>query len=248
MIEKPADLGYARVMEQFTILLIEDDSAVAKGIIIGLQDEGFAVIHAPSAEDGSVQLKTGRPHLIILDIRLPGENGFDFCRRIRSEGWKTPIIMLTARDEEIDKVLGLEVGADDYMVKPFSLRELSSRIRAQLRRVYGSLSAAAESSEIRFFNILIDTERLKVFKEDQEVLLTHLEYKLLLYLSEHEDIPLSREQILEAVWGFGEYYGENRTVDVHIRHLREKLEIDPSAPQMIHTVRGIGYKFNGEKR
>lgn len=233
-------------MKNYSVLLIEDDKAVAKGIIIGLEEEGFILLHADSAEKGDELLKREDPQIIILDIRLPGENGFDFCKRIRSEGFKIPVLMLTARDEEIDKILGLEIGADDYMIKPFSLRELISRLRAIIRRSYGDLSNKSSRGKVRFLDIELDTEKLKVYKKGEEVLLTHLEYKLLLYLSEHEDIPLSREQILESVWGLGEFYGDDRTVDVHIRHLREKIEDDDSQPQIIKTVRGIGYKFSGK--
>lgn len=230
-------------MEKETLLIIEDDDAVAKGLVFALREEGFNPLRAESAERADELMKEHTPKLIVLDIRLPGMNGFDYCRKLRSEGRNLPILMLTARDEETDKVLGLEIGADDYMIKPFSLRELVSRIRALLRRSYGELSRAEGSRVVRFGDVEIDTERLAVTKNGTAIELTPLEYKLLKLFIDNPKAPLSRERILESVWGSSTYYGDERTVDVHVRHLREKLEDDPSKPVRIKTVRNLGYVF-----
>ncbi|MFP4564165.1 MAG: response regulator transcription factor [Spirochaetia bacterium] len=230
-------------MEKETLLIIEDDDAVAKGLVFALREEGFTPLRAESAERADDLMKEHTPKLIVLDIRLPGMNGFDYCKKLRSEGRNLPILMLTARDEETDKVLGLEIGADDYMIKPFSLRELVSRIRALLRRSYGELSRTEGSRIVRFGDVEIDTERLAVTKNGTEIELTPLEFKLLKLFIDNPKVPLSRERILESVWGSSTYYGDERTVDVHVRHLREKLENDPSKPVWIKTVRNLGYVF-----
>ena len=154
-----------------------------------------------------------------------------------------PILMLTARDEEVDKVLGLELGADDYVIKPFSLRELISRIRALLRRAYGDLAAATGVGRLAFGNVIVDLERLQVYRQEQLVDLTPTEFRLLRYLVAHPGRPFSREALIEAVWGYDSDIGSDRTVDVHMRHLRAKLEPDPAEPRWLVTVRGFGYKF-----
>jgi DNA-binding response OmpR family regulator len=154
-----------------------------------------------------------------------------------------PIMMLTARDEELDKVLGLELGADDYVVKPYSLRELVSRIRALLRRAYGELAAPSSGEKIRYDSIEIDLDQLEVRKDGKSIFLTPTEFRLLRYLVNHPNVPINRSDLIEAIWGYDSDIGSNRTVDVHIRHLREKLEADPANPRWIVTVRGFGYKF-----
>jgi DNA-binding response OmpR family regulator len=183
------------------------------------------------------------PSLIVLDLRLPDITGLDVCRRLRQAGKRQPILMLTARDEEMDKVLGLEMGADDYVVKPYSLRELVSRIRALLRRSYGELSPVSTPSIIRFGTITVDFDRLLVTRAEQVVELTPIELRLLRVLVMRPRRPCSREQLIEAVWGYTDDIGSDRTVDVHIRHLRQKLEDDPAQPRWLVTVRGAGYKF-----
>jgi DNA-binding response OmpR family regulator len=183
------------------------------------------------------------PHLILLDIWLPDISGFDVCRQLRAEGMRVPILMLTARDEEVDRVLGLELGADDYVVKPFSLRELISRIRALLRRAYGELAAASEGEQVLFGEVQVDLERLLVYRRGRQIDLTPTEFRLLRYLVMHPNRPLSREALVEAVWGYDSSVGSLRTVDVHVRHLRKKLEEDPANPRWLLTVRGVGYKF-----
>lgn len=225
------------------ILIVEDERAVARGLEYGLTSEGFTVLWADTGQQGLELARSQNPHLILLDIRLPDVSGFDVCRQLRAEGKRLPILMLTARDEEVDKVLGLELGADDYVVKPFSLRELISRIRALLRRAYGDLAAVSEGGRLIFGEVEVDLERLQVYRQGQLVNLTPTEFRLLRYLVAHPDRPFSRGALIEAVWGYDREVGNERTVDAHMRHLREKLEDDPSNPRWFVTVRGIGYKF-----
>jgi two-component system alkaline phosphatase synthesis response regulator PhoP len=225
------------------ILIVEDERAVARGLEYGLEREGFTVLWAETGQQALDLARIQSPHLILLDLRLPDISGFDVCRQLRGEGKRMPILMLTARDEELDKVLGLELGADDYVVKPYSLRELISRIRALLRRAYGELAAASDGERLIFGDVEVDLERLQVYHRGQSVDLTPTEFRLLRYLLAHPDRPLSRDTLIEAVWGYDSTVGSDRTVDVHIRHLREKLEDDPSNPRWLVTVRGIGYKF-----
>ena len=227
------------------ILIVEDEHAVARGLEYGLDKEGFAVLVAENGKKALDLAHTQNPHLILLDIRLPDISGFDICRQLRAEGGRMPILMLTARDEAIDKVLGLELGADDYVVKPYDLRELIARIRALLRRAYGELSQAAQGERILFGNIEINLEKLSVSRAGKPIFLTPTEFRLLRYLAENSRRPVSRAALIEAVWGYASDVGSDRTVDVHIRHLREKLEDDPANPQWIATVRGVGYKFEG---
>jgi DNA-binding response OmpR family regulator len=225
------------------ILIVEDERAVARGLEYGLQSEGFVVLLAETGRQALHLARGADPHLILLDLRLPDISGFDVCRQLRAEGKRMPILMLTARDEEVDKVLGLELGADDYVVKPYSLRELVSRIRALLRRAYGDLAAAVEGGRIIFGEVELDLERLLVYRLGRLVYLTPTEFRLLRYLITHPDRPFSREDLIEAVWGYDSSVGSLRTVDVHVRHLRAKLEVDPALPRWLVTVRGVGYKF-----
>ena len=227
-----------------TILLIEDDEAVAKGLQYGLEDEGFTVIHEKLGLEGLAKLQKSSVHILLLDIRLPDISGFDLCKKIREKAYKLPILMLTARDEEVDKILGLELGADDYIIKPFSFRELVSRIRAHLRRSYGNLSDTAKTNVYAFDSIKFDLENMKLYKLDSEIQLTPIELKILKALIQSANNVINREKLIELVWGYNDYFGDPRTVDVHIRHLREKLEDNPNEPKWIQTVRGFGYKFN----
>jgi DNA-binding response OmpR family regulator len=225
------------------ILIVEDEPAVARGLEYALTKEGFVVLQAETGQQALDLAHTRDPHLILLDIRLPDISGFDVCRQLRSEGARQPILMLTACDEEVDKVLGLELGADDYVVKPYSLRELTSRIRALLRRAYGELATASVGGRFRFGDVEIDLERLQVTRHGKRVDLTPTEFRLLRYLVSNPGRPLSREELIEAVWGYASDIGSDRTVDVHVRHLRQKLEEDPTDPRWLMTVRGVGYKF-----
>jgi DNA-binding response OmpR family regulator len=226
------------------LLLVEDDPAVARSLSAGLEREGYQVAWRESGEAGLSYARDRDPHLIILDVRLPDVSGLDVCRQIRQLGLRQPIIMLTARREELDKVLGLEMGADDYVTKPFSLRELLSRIRAQLRRAYGSLSAG-QADLLYAGDLLIDQGRAQVQRGNQTINLTPTEFRLLVFLARHPGQALSREQIITGVWGYAADLESERAVNVHIRRLREKIELDPSCPTLVLTVPGIGYRLVG---
>ena len=232
-------------MQRERILIVEDDRAVARGLEYALKAEGFEVIWAKSGTEALELTRREQPDLITLDLRLPDLNGYDVCRALRSQNHRQPILMLTAKDEELDKVLGLELGADDYMVKPYGLRELVSRIRAMLRRAYGDLAAPSENEIKRFDGLEIDLTRLEVRRNGDAIDLTPTEFRLLRYLSARQNVPVSRSSLVEAVWGYVSDVNSDRTVDVHIRHLRQKIELDPANPTRIVTVRGIGYKFQG---
>ena len=227
------------------ILVVEDERAVARGLEYGLSREGFAVLWAETGERAIELARSDDPHLVLLDVRLPGISGFDVCRQLRAEGRRQPVLMLTARDEEMDKVLGLELGADDYVVKPFALRELVARVRALLRRTYGDLAGAAAGAErVQFGDVEVDLERLRVSRGGRPVELTPTEFRLLRHLARQPGRPATREALMEAVWGYDTEVGSDRTVDVHVRHLREKLEDDPATPRWLLTVRGVGYKLD----
>src|SRR5512142_1571176 len=224
------------------LLIIEDDPAVARSLQDGLQRDGYTVAWKDCGEAGVRYALENAPHLILLDVRLPDGSGFDFCRRMRQLGLRQPIIMLTVQSEEVDKVLGLEMGADDYVTKPFGLRELLSRIRAQLRRAYGELSGA-QADLLLLGDLVIDQTSGKVQRGDQEILLTPIEFRLLVYLARHPGQALTRGQIFEDVWGALSDLESERTINVHIRRLREKIELDPSRPERILTVPGVGYRL-----
>ena len=232
-------------MQRERILIVEDDRAVARGLEYALKAEGFEVIWAKSGTEALELTRREQPDLITLDLRLPDLNGYDVCKALRSQNHRQPILMLTAKDEELDKVLGLELGADDYMVKPYGLRELVSRIRAMLRRAYGDLAAPSENEIKRFDGLEIDLTRLEVRRNGDAIDLTPTEFRLLRYLSARQNVPVSRSSLVDAVWGYVSDVNSDRTVDVHIRHLRQKIELDPANPTRIVTVRGIGYKFQG---
>jgi DNA-binding response OmpR family regulator len=230
--------------QRFRLLLIEDDPAVGQSLRTGLEREGFAVTWVQRGQEGVDYARDCHPHLVILDVRLPDGSGFDFCRQMRQSGLRVPIIMLTVRRGELDKVLGLEMGADDYVTKPFSLRELIARIRAQLRRAYGDL-AGADSDLLYAADLVIDRGRAQVWRGKRLLNLTPTEFRLLVYLARHAGQALSRAQILDGVWGYDADVLDERTVDVHIRRLRKKIELDPSRPSLILTVPGIGYRLVG---
>jgi DNA-binding response OmpR family regulator len=224
------------------LLLIEDDPAVARSLQTGLQRDGYTITWKDRGEEGVRFASENTPHLILLDVRLPDGSGYDFCRRMRQLGLRQPIIMLTVQSEEVDKVLGLEMGADDYVTKPFGLRELLSRIRAQLRRVYGEFSTST-SGVLLTGDLVIEQNSGKVHRDSQEIFLTPIEFRLLVYLARHVGQALTRGQIFEEVWGGSPDLDSERTINVHIRRLREKLELDPGRPQHILTVPGIGYRL-----
>ena len=224
------------------ILVVEDDRAVARGLRDGLEREGFQVTWRASGSEGVAFVRAQRPQLLVLDLRLPDGSGLDFCRQLRGQGERLPILVLTAQRDEIDKVLGLEMGADDYLTKPFGLRELIARIRALLRRAYGEL-ASASADRLYAGDLVIDRARAEVLRGAQRISLTPIEFRLLVTLARHAGQALTRAQILEAVWGHDASLEDERTVNVHIRRLREKVEIDASRPALIVTVPGVGYRL-----
>jgi two-component system response regulator VicR len=236
------------------ILVVDDERPIADILKFNLEKEGYEVVCAFDGE-AAVQLAFDEdPDLILLDLMLPIKDGMDVCREVRSR-LSTPIIMLTAKDTEIDKVLGLELGADDYVTKPFGTRELLARVKAHLRRqrkleaTRGSEDAAAQDAErqgLKLFNLFIDTDMYVVYKNGQPLDLTHREFELVHYLARNSGKVMTREHLLQAVWGF-EYFGDVRTVDVTIRRLREKIEDDPSRPDIIMTRRGLGYLMRNPK-
>jgi DNA-binding response OmpR family regulator len=232
------------------ILVVEDEIPLQETLLYNLEKQGYEI---EGASDGKTALEKARsfhPDLIILDVMLPVMDGFEVCRIIRQE-MNTPIIMLTARTDEIDRVVGLEVGADDYLSKPFSMRELLARVKALLRRVRLITetmnrveSEDTKKNKILSGNLRIDQNRHEVFLDDHILDLAPKEYDLLLYFINHKRYILTRDQILEKVWGW-EYSGDSRTVDVHVSWLREKIEKNPETPLRIITVRGSGYRFEG---
>lgn len=228
---------------QQSVLLVEDERAVARGLEYALRQEGYLVHWAQTGAVALDLARTQNPHLIVLDIRLPDSSGFDICRTLRAEGKVQPILMLTARDEEMDKVLGLELGADDYVVKPYGLRELLSRIRALLRRAYGDFAQSNSTQPLRHGPLTLDPQRMSASCHDTSLDLTPIEYRLLHHFLSHPEQSFTRTQLIEAVWGYSSEIEAERTVDVHIRHLRQKIEDDPGQPRWIVTVRGAGYKL-----
>jgi len=234
-----------------TILVVEDEPSLQETLAYNLQKQGYSI---ESAGDGRIALETARrlkPDLILLDIMLPSLSGVEVCKTLRRENFQAPIIMLTARDDEIDRVVGLEIGADDYVTKPFSMRELMARVKAQLRRTdairdeLDKLKTSAPSQDTLIFdNLIINRTRREVTLDSLPLALKPQEYELLLFFGEHKGQMLSREFILERVWGW-DYIGDSRTVDVHVRWLRQKVEKDAASPDRIVTVRGGGYRFEG---
>ena len=226
----------------YSILVIEDDPAVAEGLVEGIGGEGFDVHWEDTGGGGIAWAKEHSPHLIVLDVRLPDGSGFDFCRQMRLAGMRQPILMLTVQSDELDKVLGLEMGADDYLTKPYRMRELLARIRSLLRRTYGELSSA-EADVLYVADLVVDRSRATVTRDGIELNLTPTEYRLFVFLAQHPGQVFSRAQLLENVWGsHGEFY-DDKTVSVHVRRLREKIESEPSNPQLLLTVSGIGYRL-----
>jgi DNA-binding response OmpR family regulator len=229
-------------MVTYHILLIEDDPGIAGSLQTALVREGYSAHWKMDGESGVAYARDHNPHLIILDIRLPDGSGFDFCRQMRRLGVRQPVIMLTVQTDEADKVIGLEMGADDYVTKPFSLRELLSRVRAHLRRAYGEL-AIGDSDTLYAGDLVIDRRRGNVLRGSEIINVTPTELRLLTYLAQHPNQVLSREQILDAVWGYNNSPDTEQVVTVNIRRLRAKIELNPSDPELVLTVPGIGYKL-----
>jgi DNA-binding response OmpR family regulator len=225
-----------------TILLVDDEESVQRLLAYPLEREGFRVVQARDGEEALERFARHQIDLVVLDVMLPRLDGLDVCKRLRAES-NVPIIMLTARDDELDKVLGLELGADDYITKPFSIREFRSRVRALLRRAANPpRPGPGEDELIAVDGLMIDLGRRAVEVREEPVQLTYVEFELLRTMAAHPGRVYSRRMLLEALWG-GADYREPRTIDVHVRHLREKLELDPREPEYILTVRGVGYRF-----
>jgi len=225
------------------ILVVDDEEPILELLKFNLEKEGYQVFVAKDGQEALDRVEKEQPDLLVLDVMLPGMDGLEVCRilRLQPRFQQIPIIMLTAKGEEIDTVLGLELGADDYMTKPFSLRELLARIKARLRRLN---SPEEEAEQIIRGDLRIDVTGFRVHVRGEETLLTPKEFELLRVFATHPGKVYSRDELLDRIWGY-EYDGDTRTVDVHVRHLRLKVERDPSNPEYIETLRGIGYRFKG---
>ncbi len=224
------------------IMVVEDEPAVARGLQVALEREGHSVSIAPTGEDAVARFADLAPELVVLDVRLPGIDGFEVCRRLRHES-RVPILFLTARTDEVDKVVGLEIGADDYLVKPFSIRELASRIKALLRRAYGELADTQAGRVLRRGDLVIDLERRRVTRDGDRIALTTTEFDLLRHLASKPGRVYTRSQLLELVRDYEALDQDERTINVHVSHIREKIEPNPAQPRYIVTVRGVGYAF-----
>jgi DNA-binding response OmpR family regulator len=227
--------------ESSTILLVDDEQAVQQPLSFALERDGYRVVQARNGEEALEQFEREHVDLVVLDIMLPRLDGLEVCKRLRATS-SVPIIMLTARDDELDKVLGLELGADDYITKPFSIREFRSRVRAQLRRASAWRNEPDESETIRADGLVIDSAKRTVERDGEQIQLTSFEFELLRFLASHPGRVYTRQALLQAVVGDSDFR-EPRTIDVHVRHLREKLEADARSPEYIITVRGVGYRF-----
>jgi len=225
------------------ILIVEDERPMAEAIRYSLEKESYAADVATDGDEGLRMFESGGYELVILDIMLPGTDGLEICKKIRQAGG-TPVIILTAKDSEVDRVIGLELGADDYVTKPFSMRELMARVRAILRR---SMEAPQEASMLEGGDVAVDSDRHEVIVRGSVVDLPLIEYRLLEVFLKNKGKVLARERLVSTAWQ-GEFYGQPKTLDVHIRRLREKLEEDPAKPSRIITVRGVGYRFEPKFR
>jgi DNA-binding response OmpR family regulator len=224
-----------------TILLVDDEESVQKLLTYPLERDGYRVVQARDGDEALARFDADEIDLVVLDVMLPRLDGLEVCKRLRARS-AVPIVMLTARDDELDKVLGLELGADDYITKPFSIREFRSRVRALLRRAATPRYEPRDDESIEIDGLRIDSGRRAVEVDGKPVQLTYVEFELLRTLANRPGRVFSRQALLEALWGSAEYR-EPRTIDVHVRHLREKLELDPREPHYILTVRGVGYRF-----
>jgi DNA-binding response OmpR family regulator len=224
------------------VLVVEDDDSISMGLVLNLETEGYEVASAKDGEAGLTAIRNLRPDLVILDVMLPSKNGFEVLDTLRREGFLMPVIMLSAKSSEIDKVTGLELGAEDYVSKPFSLAELLARVRAALRRS-AILTASGESRFYQFGSVRVDLGAREVRKDEAVVDITQTEFDVLLCFLEARGKALSREEIFHRVWGEG-HHGTTRTVDNFLQQLRAKLEDDPQVPRYFQTVRGIGYRFD----
>ena len=224
-----------------TILVVDDEPTLRETLVDALESDGFRVVSAADGREALTVFRAERPDLVLLDLMLPELSGVEVCRIIRSES-SVPIVMLTAKDSELDKVVGLELGADDYVTKPFSLRELSARIRALFRRSEQAVAVDAPPAAVDLGRVQVDLAGHRLLRDGEPLALKPKAFELLAFLLRHPGQVFTRDQLLERVWGY-DYAGETRTVDVHVHWLRSQVEEDPAAPKFIHTVRGVGYVF-----
>jgi DNA-binding response OmpR family regulator len=224
-----------------TILVVDDETTLRETLVDALEADGFRVVAAADGREALAVFRAERPDLILLDVMLPELSGVEVCRIIRAES-SVPIVMLTAKDSELDKVVGLELGADDYVTKPFSLRELSARIRALFRRSEQAVALETPPGVVDLDRVQVDLAGHRLLRDGETLPIKPKAFELLTFLIRHPGQVFTRDQLLERVWGY-DYAGETRTVDVHIHWLRSQVEVDPSLPRFIHTVRGVGYVF-----
>jgi len=227
------------------VLVVDPDAPVRREIRTACEQDGYQVLEADSGAEAMRQVEQSRPNLVLLEVTLPDGSGFDVCRELRKMDAAVPVIMMSSRSDEIDAVVALEIGADDYVVKPLRLRELAARIAAHLRRTRME-SAESSRNRLEFRDLLIDVNERRIYRAGQEVELTHTEFDLLTFLASNAGKVLSREKILNSIWGY-EYPIETRVIDVHIRNLRRKIESQPSRPYYILAVPGIGYRFTNAR-
>ena len=227
------------------VLVVDGDSVTRNDVRTAVAQDGYQVVEADTGAEGLRQVDVLHPSLVLLEVTLPDASGFDVCRELRRKDAAVPVIMMSSRSDEIDAVVALEIGADDYVVKPLRLRELAARIAAHLRRMRME-SAEATRNRLEFRDLLIDVNERRIYKAGQEVELTHTEFDLLTFLASNAGKVLSREKILNSIWGY-EYPIETRVIDVHIRNLRRKIEGQPSRPYYILAVPGIGYRFTNAR-
>jgi DNA-binding response OmpR family regulator len=227
------------------VLIVDGDSATRREVRLACAKDGYQVVESDSGADALRQVETLHPNLVLLEVALPDASGFDVCRELRKKDTAVPVIMMSSRSDEIDAVVALEIGADDYVVKPLRLRELAARIAAHLRRMRME-SAEAARNRLEFRDLVIDVNERRIYRAGEEVELTHTEFDLLTFLASNAGKVLSREKILNSIWGY-EYPIETRVIDVHIRNLRRKIEAQPSRPYYILAVPGIGYRFTNAR-
>ena len=224
------------------VLIVDDEKAIVDILEFNLQRDGYETLKAYDGPEGLRMAREENPDLLLLDIMLPGMDGFEVCRTLRGEGNDVPIVMITAREEETDKVFGLEIGADDYVTKPFSMRELLARVKANMRRTAPSAQETESGDVIRMRDLVIDMDRHTVSKNGRALDLTQREYELVRFLAQNPGKVVSRQELMSQVWQY-EYFGDLRAVDVAVRRLREKLEDNPAEPDYVRTRRGVGYYF-----
>ena len=234
------------MVEKKTVLIVEDEKSIVDILRFNLEKEGYVILTAYDGEAGLEKALNGNPDLILLDVMLPKMIGFDVCKTLREKGNNVPVIILTAREEEADKVLGLEIGADDYITKPFSMRELMARVKANIRRTAMQQPVSTDAAMNAGSALTINTENYQVLKRGKPVDLTQREYELLTFLASHPGKVYSRVDLMEQVWNYGYVGDDARTVDVTVRRLREKIEDDPANPTLILTRRGVGYYFSDQ--